>query len=572
MAEISFSCMGKGSLIDCEWRRFSMLHTVANSIGAGICIFYFYHFEPAGRAPNVYHAFVVPMVVTILLMLVGKRVQHRWETKLTKYLHLVVQGEEVPQKLQKKAQRQILNLPVISAAISLLMWVVASLMMAFFRLFVLPAGPLFSDNIKHALRVFSGTMLAGLVTSAVILFTTETLCRKIRPYFFPSGNLVKTPNTFQLKLRVRMLITFFLTSILPLGLMALLIHNKSGLMAVMDPHEVLSDTLNLTIFLVVIGLSSSIVLSRQFALSIVDPIRDIEKAMTHVENGDLNSSVLVRSNDELGLMADNFNKMMVVLRERSRLQKALNMAKEVQQNLLPKSIPPIRGIDMASACTYCDETGGDYFDIYIPDLSCPDRFSVVVGDVSDHGISSALVMTTARALLRMRSSMSGSLAEVISDVNRQLSRDVEESGHFMTLFYGELDRARLRLRWVNAGHDPAILYDSSSDGFLELKGRGIALGVMDDAEYIEAEKDVLPGYILTIGTDGIWEMHNAQGEMFGRDRLKSVIRSCSEASAAEIVENIMTSLEQFRYPLDKEDDVTVVVIKIVDISAGCAHS
>lgn len=546
-----------------------MLHTVANSIGAGICIFYFYHFEPAGRAPNVYHAFVVPIVVTILLMLIGRRVQHRWETKLTRYLHLIDLGEEIPQKLQKKAQRQILNLPVISAGISLVMWVVASLSMALFRLFAMSADRLFSENIKHALRVFSGTMLAGLVTSAVILFTMETLCRKIRPHFFPNGNLVKTPHTFQLKLRARMLITFFLTSILPLGLMALLIHNKSGLMAVMNPQDILTDTLNLTLFLVVIGLSSSLVLSRQFALSIVDPIQEIEKAMTHVENGELNTSVLVRSNDELGLMAENFNKMMEVLRERSRLQKDLNMAMEVQQNLLPKSPPAVRGIDMASACSYCDETGGDYFDIYMPDLSCPDRFSVVVGDVSDHGIHSALVMTTARALLRMRSSISGSLADIISDVNRQLSRDVEESGHFMTLFYGELDRTRLRLRWVNAGHDPAILYDAGSGEFHELKGRGMALGVMDDAAYIEYEKEVRPGNILTIGTDGIWEMHNAKGEMFGKDRLKSVIEACADSSAAEIVENIMTDLEQFHYPLDREDDITVVVIKIVDISTRC---
>ncbi len=166
--------------------------------------------------------------------------------------------------------------------------------------------------------------------------------------------------------------------------------------------------LSLTIFLVVIGISASIVLSRQFALSIVDPIRDIEKAMIRIENGDLTASVLVRSNDELGAMAENFNKMVDVLRERSRIQQSLNMAMEVQQNLLPKTLPRIRGIDMAGACSYCDETGGDYFDIYIPDLSVPDRLSVVVGDVSDHGVPSALVMTTARALLRMRSSMSGS--------------------------------------------------------------------------------------------------------------------------------------------------------------------
>ena len=160
-----------------------------------------------------------------------------------------------------------------------------------------------------------------------------------------------------------MLITFFLTSILPLGLMALLSYNKARLMAFMDPQEVFQSMLNLTIFLVVIGISASIVLSRQFAISIVDPIKDIEKAMTRVENGDLTASVLVRSNDELGAMAENFNKMVDVLRERSRIQQSLNMAMEVQQNLLPKTLPRIRGIDMAGACSYCDETGGDYFDI-----------------------------------------------------------------------------------------------------------------------------------------------------------------------------------------------------------------
>jgi sigma-B regulation protein RsbU (phosphoserine phosphatase) len=369
-------------------------------------------------------------------------------------------------------------------------------------------------------------------------------------------------------LRIRMLITFFLTSILPLGLMAILSYSKARQMAVMDPQIVLNSMLNVTIFLVIIGISASIVLSRQFALGIVDPIRDIEKAMIRVENGDLTASVLVRSNDELGAMAENFNKMVDVLRERTRLQQSLNMAMEVQQNLLPKTLPRIRGIDMAGACSYCDETGGDYFDIYMPDSSNMDRFNVVVGDVSDHGVPSALVMTTARALLRMRSSMSGSPAQVISDVNRQLSRDVEDSGQFMTLFYGELDRTLLQLRWVNAGHDPAYLFDVHTGQFQVLKGKGMALGIFDDAGYVQSEMGVIPGQALIIGTDGIWETHNPEGEMFGKDRLKDIIRSHAESSAAEIVQHIMRALELFRYPLKKEDDVTLVVIKIIHHQEG----
>ena len=553
---------------DCEWHSFNVLHVAANTIGAGICIFYFYHFEPSGHLPVLYDAFVIPAIITISLTMIGMRYQYQWQKSLMDYIHILRKGQDAPLKLQIRAQRQILNLPFIATGITLLMWGLASLFMAICRMSLHPEGEAFSESIRHAVRILGGTALAGLVTSAVILFTMETQCRKIRPLFFPEGSMVKTIGAYQLKLRIRMLITFFLTSILPLGLMALLSYNKTRMMAFMDPQEVLQSMLNLTMFLVVIGISASVVLSRQFAISIVDPIRDIEKAMICVENGDLTASVLVRSNDELGVMAENFNKMVDVLKERSLIQQSLNMAMEVQQNLLPKSIPQIRGIDMAGACFYCDETGGDYFDIYVPDLSSPNRFSVVVGDVSDHGVPSALVMTTARALLRMRSSMSGSAAQVISDVNRQLSRDVEDSGQFMTLFYGELDRASLQLRWVNAGHDPAFLFDTHTGQFQELKGKGMALGVFDDSVYVQSERGLLPGQSLIIGTDGIWEMHNREGEMFGKDRLKDIIRDHAESSAAEIVQNIMSELEQFRYPLKKEDDVTLVVIKIIHEQAG----
>lgn len=551
-------------LDDAVWRRFYLLNFAANSIGAGICIFYFYHFETPGGLPEFNYGIIVPVIMTISLSVIGIGYQYRWNKGLIDYSHVHRQGMQVSPGLQQKAQRQILNLPFISAGISLLMWGLASLLMSAFRLLSHPAGEQFSVGINHAFRVFGGTILAGLVTSSVILFTMETHCRKIRPFFFPEGGLVKTPDAYHLKLRVRMLITFFLASILPLVLMALLFYNKARMMAYMEPHAVLNSMLSLTIFLGVIGVSASILLSHLFALSIVDPVREIEKAMITVENGDLTASVRVRSNDELGAMAENFNKMVEVLRERSRIRQSLNMAMEVQQNLLPKTFPEIQGINMASACSYCDETGGDYFDIFIPDMARSDRLSVLVGDVSDHGIPSALVMTTARALLRMRSSMPGSPAEVISDVNRQLSRDIEDSGHFMTLFYGELDRARLQLRWVNAGHDAAILYDSLGGRFEELKGKGMALGVFAEADYVQFEKDLHPGQILVIGTDGIWETHNPEGGMFGKDRLRAIIKSHAASAAQAIVHHIMNDLEHFRYPLKKEDDVTLVVIKITD--------
>lgn len=347
---------------DCGWRSFNLLNVSANTIGAGVCIFYFYHFGPAGRIHERYDAFIIPVIVTIFLVMIGMGLQYRRLESLKDYIRLLDLEQLVPLDLQIKAKRRILNLPYISAWITLQMWGIAALFMAIYRLMRHPAGQAWRDAITNSLQVFGGTFIAGLVTSVIILFTMETHCRKIRPYFFPDGNVVKTPDAYQLILRARLLITFFLTSVLPFGLLGLLTYNKVRMMAYTDPQTVLVSMSNLTIFLVVISIYASMVLSRHSALCILNPIRDLEKAMTRVENGDLTASVLVRSNDELGAMAENFNKMVGALRERSRMQQSLNMAMEVQQNLLPKALPRIHGIDMASACTYCDETGGDYLD------------------------------------------------------------------------------------------------------------------------------------------------------------------------------------------------------------------
>ena len=120
------------------------------------------------------------------------------------------------------------------------------------------------------------------------------------------------------------------------------------------------------------------------------------------------------------------------------MRQSLNMAKEVQQNLLPKNRPDFKGLDIAGKSIYCDETGGDYFDYH--DLSEGDheKLGVAIGDVSGHGVAAALLMATVRAALRQRIALKGSLRDIISDVNRQVVSDVEESGQFIGLFYHTL--------------------------------------------------------------------------------------------------------------------------------------
>jgi len=251
--------------------------------------------------------------------------------------------------------------------------------------------------------------------------------------------------------------------------------------------------------------------------------------------------------------------------ERDRMRQSLYLAKEVQQALLPRMDPKIRGLDIASTSVYCDETGGDYYDFLNCDELISGKISVVVGDVSGHGVSSALLMATARAFLRQRSALPGSVARVVSDVNRQLVRDVEESGGFMTLFYLTIDADNRELNWVRAGHDPAIFYDPATDTFRELRGSGMALGVKADARFEEnRQHNLKKNQIILLGTDGIWEARNLQGEMFGKEPIYRTVRQYPGLSAKEILAGIFNTLNRFLGDRALEDDVTLVVIKIAD--------
>jgi sigma-B regulation protein RsbU (phosphoserine phosphatase) len=251
------------------------------------------------------------------------------------------------------------------------------------------------------------------------------------------------------------------------------------------------------------------------------------------------------------------------LEEHRRMRQSLNLAMEVQQNLLPKNRPNYKGLDIAGKSIYCDETGGDYFDYHDLGERAQNKIGVAIGDVSGHGISAALLMATVRAALRQRVSLKGNIEDIISDVNRQLVPDVEESGQFIGLFYLTVDQPKRTLKWVRAGHAPAILYDPDTDTFEELNGPGVALGVDTDMRYVENVKsDIKKGQIIILSTDGILEARNPEGEMFGRPSLDSIIRRNKYGGAKQILDAVFNDLKQFRRETELEDDITLVVIKI----------
>lgn len=375
--------------------------------------------------------------------------------------------------------------------------------------------------------------------------------------------MVKSPCTFRLKLPIRMLILFFLASMLPIILMAVQSFNGAEMMLEMDPQIVIQSLLSMTAFLLAATLGVSVILSRLFSAAIIRPVSRMERAMAKIAKGDLTVSVPVENNDELGALSEHFNQMTDGLRERYELRRSLDLAREVQQNLLPKENPVVEGLDIAGKSIYCDETGGDYFDFLKSDELGDDKFGVVIGDVSEHGIPSALLMATARAFIRQRSALTGSIARVVSDVNRQLTRDVEDTGRFMTLFYLLIDLNRRHLNWVRAGHDPAILYDPATDRFEEMGGEGLALGINDAWRYQEYEKRSLAeGQIILLSTDGLWEAQNPQGEMFGKESIYEIIRQNASANAQQLLDTIIEQLARFQKNAQTTDDITLVIIKL----------
>ncbi|UCD81151.1 MAG: SpoIIE family protein phosphatase [Desulfobacterales bacterium] len=233
-------------------------------------------------------------------------------------------------------------------------------------------------------------------------------------------------------------------------------------------RQILTFTVVLSVLFVVIALSLNFLVGK----SVLNPIKEMMRLVYKVRDGNFHHKVQVVSNDELGVLGDGMNEMTDGLIDRDRMRQSLYLAKEVQQALLPRRAPQVKGLDIAATSVYCDETGGDDYDFLGGDERDEGKIRVILGDVSGHGVSSALLMATARAFLRQRAALPGSMSNMVADVNRQLAGDVEESGGFMTLFYLAIDAKNKKLSWVRAGHDPGIFYDPAADSFEELRGSG----------------------------------------------------------------------------------------------------
>jgi sigma-B regulation protein RsbU (phosphoserine phosphatase) len=293
---------------------------------------------------------------------------------------------------------------------------------------------------------------------------------------------------------------------------------------------------------------------------ITRPLLAMVDAVKRMAKGDFSARIDHRTGDERDALINAFNEMGPQLEERMVLRRDLELAQEVQNLLLPRHAPDLPGWDVSGGIAFCDQTGGDYYDFIPLEDPAGEALGVVIGDVSGHGVPSALVMATARGQLHALAEAPFTSGERIEAVNRVLSRDLDGTGRFLTFFSLRLTANVGEVCWVRAGHDPAIRYTPATGEFGELEGEGLPLGVMEEAEYLTNRTVIEPGEVLVMATDGVWEARNGEGEMFGKQRMLAIIGENAHKSAQDIRRAIMDAVEVYQEN-GQSDDIAVVAVK-----------
>jgi phosphoserine phosphatase RsbU/P len=246
--------------------------------------------------------------------------------------------------------------------------------------------------------------------------------------------------------------------------------------------------------------------------------------------------------------------------QRERLNRELEIARDVQQRLFPQNLPIVKGLDFAGYCRPALGVGGDYYDFIRLHNEC---LGIAVGDVSGKGIAAALMMASLQASLRGQTiKPCATLAEMIGHINR-LVFEASASNHYATFFYAQYEPMTRLLRYCNAGHNPPLLYRSSNgcDSFYRLDEGGTVIGLFPEVPFEEATVQVEQGDILIGYTDGISEAMNAQEEEFGEERFFEVIRRCDSRSAADMITCILKHVDTFTAGAPQHDDMTLIVVR-----------
>jgi phosphoserine phosphatase RsbU/P len=244
--------------------------------------------------------------------------------------------------------------------------------------------------------------------------------------------------------------------------------------------------------------------------------------------------------------------------QRERADRELEIAREVQQRLFPQNLPPNPGLEVAGYCRPALVVGGDYYDFVHLEDGC---LGVAIGDVSGKGIAAALMMASLQASLRGQTIRPcETLAEMIQHVNR-LVYDASADNRYATFFYAQYEPQTRVLRYVNAGHNPPMVWRHASE-ILRLEEGGTVIGLFPEFPYRETLLVLEPGDVIVAFTDGISEAMNSADEEFDEERLIEAVRACASRPAVDMITAILERVDAFTGAAPQHDDMTLVVVRV----------
>lgn len=244
--------------------------------------------------------------------------------------------------------------------------------------------------------------------------------------------------------------------------------------------------------------------------------------------------------------------------EKQQMQRAMMIAREIQQGLMPEAPPACEEFDVAGFNEPADETGGDTYDFFpLPGGRC----MLTVADATGHGVGPALLIAETRAMLRAVSLQGHGVDGVLATVNELLAADLGE-GRFVTCFYGVLDHEASALTYASAGHGPMLFYTAETDEFDEVHATDLPLGIMDGLEFeTPIRRAFAPGDLLVVTTDGFFEATNPAGEQFGMERMIECVRVHRELPARDMIDRLHRAVRTFTGGAPQADDLTAVIVK-----------
>lgn len=241
---------------------------------------------------------------------------------------------------------------------------------------------------------------------------------------------------------------------------------------------------------------------------------------------------------------------------RERMERELQLAREIQQRFQPACAPQIKGYELEGISFPCNEIGGDYYDFIQRENG---RFLLALGDVSGKGTAAALLMSSLHAAVHAQISLHHSLVKTVTAVNSYLAENIP-SNRFVTFFCAEIDPQTNLLTYINAGHNPPFI-TRPSGGIIQLPASSMPLGISSQTEFTQGQRQLEPGDTLVVYSDGVSETRNLQGEEFGDTRLHEVVQRNANATASSLRDAIESALSKFAQGTPAADDITLVILK-----------